>query len=42
MYGWLAVEAVTDERLSTEDSLLTGKLTGNFAGLGPDATLQER
>jgi len=30
---WVADEAVQIERVSTSDSLLTGKLTGNFANL---------
>jgi hypothetical protein len=34
MGGWLAVEAVRSEPVSTANSLLTGKLTGNFADSG--------
>ena len=38
----LAVEAVTSEPLSTVNSLLTAKLTGNIAESGLNILLQER
>jgi hypothetical protein len=35
MRGWLAVEAVRSEPFSTTNSLLTGKIAGNFDDPGP-------
>src|ERR1700730_5047795 len=42
MRGWLAVGAVHREPFSTANSLLTGKITGNFNDSGPPRSPFER